>query len=134
MLVDKVFVYGSLRSGMFNYGKLLKGKVKGLEKGTIRGELFHIENKGYPAVICGDENIAGELMSFENFVGTLEELDELENFKESNENSEYLREVVEVSLEDGAKEIAYFYKYNTNSIMNKNDKLLKVNSGDWVNK
>ena len=29
MLVDKVFVYGSLRSGMFNYEKLLKGKVKG---------------------------------------------------------------------------------------------------------
>ncbi len=131
MLVDKVFVYGSLRSGMFNYEKLLKGKVKGLKKGTIYGELFHIENKGYPAVICGEEEITGELMTFKNFNKTLFELDELENFKVLDENSEYLREFVEVSLEDGTKETAYFYKYNTKSILNKEDKLLKVKSGDW---
>ncbi len=132
MLVNKVFVYGSLRSGMFNYEKLLNGKVKGVDKGTICGELFHIENKGYPAVICGDEEVAGELMEFKDFEKTLVELDELENFKELDNNSEYLREIVEVSLENGTKEKAYFYKYNTKSILNRKDKLLKVNSGDWI--
>lgn len=134
MLTEKVFVYGSLRSGMFNYEKLLKGKVKGLESGTVCGKLFHIENKGYPAVICGDSKIVGELMELKDFKKTLRELDELENYNEEDNNSEYIREVVEVSLENGTKEKAYFYKYNKKADINKKDKLLKVNSGDWVNR
>lgn len=134
MLTEKVFVYGSLRSGMFNYEKLLKGKVKGLESGTVCGKLFHIENKGYPAVICGDSKIVGELMEFKDFKKTLRELDELENYNEEDKNSEYIREVVEVSLENGTKEKAYFYRYNKEADINKVDKLLKVNSGDWVNR
>lgn len=134
MLVNKVFVYGSLRSGMFNYDKLLKGKVKGLKSGKISGELFHIENKGYPAVICGDKEVVGELMEFKDFNSTLIELDELESYIEGDKNSEYIREEVEVSLEDGTKEKAYFYKYNKGSKKNNGDKLIKVNSGDWLNK
>ena len=33
---------------MFNYKTHLEGKVKENVKGTIEGDLFHIENKGYP--------------------------------------------------------------------------------------
>lgn len=132
MLIEKVFVYGSLRSGMFNYDKLLQGKVKEFKTGTIKGELFHIENKGYPAVIDGNENIVGELMDLNNFNSTLDNLDELENYKPNDDNSEYLREIVEVSLEDGSTEKAYFYKYNNKSINNKDDILTKVNTGDWL--
>lgn len=134
MLIEKVFVYGSLRSGMFNYEKLLKGKVKGIESGTVYGELFHIENKDYPAVICGDRKIVGELMELKNFKDTLKELDELENYREGDNNSEYIREIVEVSLKDGTKEKAYFYKYNKEADRNKKDKLIKVDSGDWLNR
>lgn len=134
MLVNKVFVYGSLRSGMFNYDKFLKGKVKSVENGTIFGELFNMENKGYPAVIYGTEEVSGELMELKDSDKILVELDELENFKKLDNNSEYLREVIEVFLEDGTREKAYFYKYNPKSILNKNDELRKVNSGDWLNK
>lgn len=132
MLIDKIFVYGSLRSDMFNYNKLLNGKVYKVYKGTIKGRLFHLDNKGYPAVIPGNENIFGELMELKDFNKSLEELDELENYTEdNNENCEYLRKEVKVKLEDGSIEKAYYYEYNPESNINKNDNLLPVSYGDW---
>lgn len=132
MLIEKIFVYGSLRSDMFNYNKLLKGKVSKVFKGKINGELFHLENKGYPAVIPGNSTIVGELMELKDFDKTLKELDELENYREDNNiNCEYLRKVIDVKLEDGSNEKAYYYEYNPKSNINKNDKLIPVQSGDW---
>lgn len=132
MLVKKIFVYGSLRSDMFNYDKLLKGKVSKVYKGTITGQLFHLENKGYPAVIPGCNIIKGELMELNNFDKSLVELDELENYtEENNTNCEYLRKVVDVKLEDGTLEKAYYYEYNPKADINTNDELIPVEHGDW---
>lgn len=134
MLVEKIFVYGSLRSDMFNYDKLLKGKVSKVYKGTITGELFHLENKGYPAVIPGSNIIQGELMELNNFEKSLVELDELENYtEENNTNCEYLRKVVDVKLEDGTSEKAYYYEYNPKADINSKDVLITVGHGDWKN-
>ncbi|MEG1004440.1 gamma-glutamylcyclotransferase family protein [Clostridium sp.] len=130
--MKKVFVYGSLRDGMFNYDKFLQGKVKKTTPGTIKGDLFHIENKGYPAVITGDNKIVGELMEFVDFDSTLIDLDGLENYKPNDTNSEYLREVVNVTLDNGDVEKAFFYKYNDKSECNKKDVLKKVSHGDWL--
>ncbi|MEG0843159.1 MAG: gamma-glutamylcyclotransferase family protein [Romboutsia sp.] len=132
MLIEKIFVYGSLRSDMFNYEKLLLGKVSKVEKGTIMGKLFHIENKDYPAVIPGEDIIAGELMSLKNFDKSLDELDELENYTiDNNINCEYLRKIVSVKLEDGSIENAYYYEYNPKSNENVDDNLIPVEHGDW---
>lgn len=132
MLVDKIFVYGSLRSDMFNYDKLLKGKVSKVFKGSINGDLYHLENKGYPAVIPGNDIIKGELMELKDFNKSLIELDELENYTEDNNiNCEYLRKIIEVTLEDGSKENAYYYEYNPKANINLEDKLIPVQSGDW---
>lgn len=132
MLIDKIFVYGSLRSDMFNYERLLKGKVSKVYKGTITGELFHLDNKGYPAVIPGKNIILGELMELKDFDKSLHELDELENYTEDNNtNCEYLRKIVEVKLEDNTTESAYYYEYNPKANINKEDKLIGVNHGDW---
>lgn len=132
MLVDKIFVYGSLRSDMFNYNKLLNGKVLNVFKGKINGELFHIENKGYPAVIPGNNVIVGELMELKHFNETLKSLDKLENYTEDNNiNCEYLRKLIEVELEDGNKQKAYYYEYNPKANINIDDELIPVPSGDW---
>lgn len=132
MLVEKIFVYGSLRSDMFNYDKLLKGKVSKVFKGSISGDLYHLENKGYPAVIPGNDKIMGELMELKNFEKSLIELDELERYTEDNNiNCEYLRKIVEVTLEDGSKESAYYYEYNPKANINSEDKLIPVQGGDW---
>lgn len=132
MLIDKIFVYGSLRSDMFNYDKLLKGKVSKVYKGSIKGELFHLENKGYPAVIPGDSIIKGEMMELKNFDKSLVELDELENYTEDNNvNCEYIRKIVDVTLENGEIEKAYYYEYNPKADMNSKDELIPVGHGDW---
>ncbi|SCH85491.1 gamma-glutamylcyclotransferase family protein [Romboutsia sp. 1001713B170207_170306_H8] len=125
--IDKVFVYGSLRSDMFNYDVYLDGKVKENKKATVKGELFHLDNKGYPAVVPGDREVIGELMSFEDFESTLKELDELEAYVEGEENeNEYNRKVIDVTLEDGSIEKAYYYEYNPSADYNKDDKLIEV--------
>ncbi|WP_042274976.1 gamma-glutamylcyclotransferase family protein [Faecalimicrobium dakarense] len=132
MLVNKIFVYGSLRSDMFNYKKLLEGKVSNVVKGCINGELFHLDNKGYPAVIPGNKKIQGELMELIDFDKSLEGLDELERYSEDNNiNCEYLRKEVDVFLEDGSTEKAYYYEYNPKANINLNDKTIPVLSGDW---
>lgn len=132
MLVNKIFVYGSLRSDMFNYKKLLEGKVSNVVKGRINGDLFHLDNKGYPAVIPGNNKIQGELMELIDFNQSLDELDELERYCEDNNiNCEYLRKEVDVFLEDGTIEKAYYYEYNPKSNINLNDKKIPVSNGDW---
>ncbi len=131
-MLEKIFVYGSLRSDMFNYNKLLKGKTSKVNKGTIKGQLFHLENKGYPAVITGENTIYGELMELKDFKQTLKELDELENYTDNEGiECEYLRREVEVQLEDNSIEKAYYYEYNTGSNKNSEDNLIPVNHGDW---
>lgn len=132
MLVNKIFVYGSLRSDMFNYKKLLEGKVSNVVKGRINGDLFHLDNKGYPAVIPGSNKIHGELMELIDFDKSLEELDELERYCEDNNiNCEYLRKEVDVFLEDDRIEKAYYYEYNPKANINLNDKRIPVSNGDW---
>ena len=132
MLIQKIFVYGSLRSDMFNYDKLLKGKVSKVYKGAVYGSLFHIENKGYPAVIPGSSVIKGEIMELINFEKSLVELDDLENYTEDNNlNCEYLRKVVDVELENGEIEKAYYYEYNPKADINGEDRLISVAHGDW---
>lgn len=130
--IDKVFVYGSLRSDMFNYKIYLDGKVTSNKKANIEGVLLHIDNKGYPAVLSGNGQVAGELMEFKNFDETLKELDELEAYVEGDEDeNEYNRKIVDVKLEDGSTEKAYYYEYNPLAEYNKDDVLIEVDSGDW---
>ena len=130
--IEKVFVYGSLRSDMFNYNVYLNGKVEENKKATIKGDLFHLDNKGYPAVVPGDGEVVGELMTFKDFESTLKDLDELEAYEEGAEDeNEYNRVVVDVTLEDGTVEKAYYYEYNPSADYNKDDKLIPVESGDW---
>ena len=131
MLVKKVFVYGSLRSDMFNYNIYLNGKVKSTKKGYINGQLFHLDNKGYPAVVKGNKTIIGELMELNDFGLTLKELDAMENYELDGLNNEYNRREVDVTLIDGSIEKAYFYEYNKDTQINKDDLLISIECGDW---
>lgn len=131
MLTKKIFVYGSLRSDMFNYNIYLDGKVSSSKKGYIKGSLSHIDNKGYPAVIKGENNVLGELMELIDFETTLKELDDMESYTLSGDNNEYNRCEVEVTLLDGSIETAYYYEYNPLSEVNESDVLISIESGDW---
>ena len=58
--MEKIFVYGSLLKDFWNHDRVLKHRVRSIEKGTIKGELYHLP-AGYPAIISGENLIYGEI-------------------------------------------------------------------------
>ena len=58
--MEKIFVYGSLLKDFWNHDRVLKNRVRSIEKGTIQGELYHLP-AGYPAITSGQNLIYGEI-------------------------------------------------------------------------
>ena len=108
----KIFVYGSLRTGFYNYDKYLKGKVNDAKLGKVKGKLYHMPHKGYPALLEGEDIVIGEVMTIENFEEVMIPMDEMENYYGVNDSrNEYNRIVMDVELEDGKTESCYVYYY-----------------------
>lgn len=125
------FVYGSLMQGFWNEEKYLKGKVIRREPGKTNGRLYHIENKGFPALIEGTESVYGEVIWVNNFQKIVCELDQMESFSESKkQKSQYIRVVKSILLENQEIE-AYVYRYNSEAELNQDDQLHPIPSGAW---
>jgi gamma-glutamylcyclotransferase (GGCT)/AIG2-like uncharacterized protein YtfP len=99
----KVFVYGSLMNGFWNFEILLGDKVKEIRKGTTRGEIYHLP-EGYPGAIEGCGQIHGELIEVDD--KTLKELDLLEGYRGESSANLYNRVLREVTLYNGTKKSA----------------------------
>ncbi|MEZ3506800.1 MAG: gamma-glutamylcyclotransferase [Lachnospiraceae bacterium] len=56
-----MFVYGTLRKGMYNYEKYYKAHDSFRGYGYVKGELHAIKGKEYPALIEGERMILGEI-------------------------------------------------------------------------
>ena len=76
----KIFVYGSLRTGFFNYNKYLLGKVSEAQVGKVKGKLYHMPHKGYPALLEGDDVVIGEVMTLNDFENVMIPMDKMENY------------------------------------------------------
>ncbi len=127
-----LFVYGSLMEGFFNYEKALVGKIKERQKAWVKGSLYHLENKGYPALIEGVSPVEGELLLIEETPELLRILDQIENYSEEDLlESEYLREKILVSVEAGQELEAFIYRYNTGSSLNSKDIKIPLPNGSW---
>lgn len=127
-----LFVYGSLMEGFFNYEKALVGKIKERQKAWVKGSLYHLENKGYPALIEGGSPVEGELLLIEETPELLRILDQIENYSEEDLlESEYLREKILVSVEAGQELEAFIYRYNTRSSLNSKDVKIPLPDGSW---
>lgn len=113
-LSNNIFVYGSLLENFFNYNKYLKGKVLKRSYARTKGKLFHQIDKGYPAMIEGDDFVYGELLEIDDWDNTVIELDKLENFYgEDNVNNEYNRVLLQIEqLEDSSVISSFVYMYN----------------------
>ena len=130
----KIFVYGSLRTGFYNYDKYLKGKVKDAKLGKVKGKLYHMPHKGYPALLEGEDVVIGEVMTVKNFEEVMIPMDEMENYYGANDSrNEYNRIVMDVELENGETESCYCYYYamNDEEVFNKNS--IYIKNGDWAN-
>ena len=87
--MEKVFVYGSLRTDFWNYDKVLKNRVRQVEKGQIKGDLYHLP-AGYPAVILGEGTVYGEVITLSQDK-ILKSLDLLEGYMGEGEENLYVR-------------------------------------------
>lgn len=130
--IKRFFVYGSLREGFFNYDIYLKGHVLTNEIATTKGELYHINHKGYPALIDGDRDIEGEVIKVDDHIKLTKVLDEMENFYGvNNSNNEYERIEKEVTLTNGEKEMCYVYKYVDINANEFDDNYIYLNENSW---
>lgn len=130
--VKYLFVYGSLMEGFFNSEKALVGKVERRIKAKTKGKLYHLANKGYPALVDGEDTVYGELLVMKDLDATFPALNKIENyFGENDPKNEYHRVVIEVETLDGHKELAYAYKYNEDNVENQKDKRVYIPSGNW---
>lgn len=60
--MERIFVYGSLREGMYNYDLYLKSENTFRRYAYVKGTLFTIQSKPYPALLLeGDDMIIGEI-------------------------------------------------------------------------
>lgn len=130
----KVFVYGSLREGFFNYDKYLKNKVSHASLGEVKGKLFHLSHKGYPALLEGEDTIIGEIMEIKDFYENIVSLDEMEGYIsfEDASNNEYIRTIMDVkNLHTNTMESCYVYKYVEFNDKNFNQHAVHIPDGDW---
>lgn len=133
-----IFVYGSLREGFFNYNKYLDGKVYNNRKAKLENmRLYHMDYKGYPAIINGDETVFGEIITLNesDYESTMKAVDEMEGFiSENNPENEYHKIILEVEdINTNEKEKCFVYFYNKDKDIDFDNKAEHIPNGDWKN-
>lgn len=93
---EKIFVYGTLRKGMYNYDLYLKGKNSFRRFGYVKGKLMTLKEKKYPALLLeGDTLILGEVHEVDSkFIDVLDELESY--FGENNPSNEYNKVICDI--------------------------------------
>lgn len=126
--MKKIFVYGSLRQGFWNYDKVLKHRIKNIELGSIKGfSLYHLP-EGYPAIIKGEDIIHGEICTLSN-AKHLKSIDLLEGYAGDASTDLYTRIKQPVLLSTGEEELCWVYVYtNPQYVQNKGK---YIPHGDW---
>ena len=77
----KIFTYGSLREGFFNYNSYLSGKVISTRIGKLKNaDLYHMPYKGYPAILPGTGEVIGEVMEIKDYENVMKAIDKMEGF------------------------------------------------------
>ncbi|MBR1270854.1 gamma-glutamylcyclotransferase [Bradyrhizobium sp. AUGA SZCCT0222] len=115
MISDRLFVYGTLMRGFDHpMAKLLSRSADFIGEATCRGRLYLI--KHYPGLVLSDDPadiVSGELYRLRDREALLGEFDMYEacgpGFRAP---TEYLRQMLNVTLADGSASEAWTYVYN----------------------
>jgi gamma-glutamylcyclotransferase (GGCT)/AIG2-like uncharacterized protein YtfP len=115
MISDRLFVYGTLMRGFDHpMAKLLSGHADFIGEAQCRGRLYQV--KHYPGLVLSDipaDIVFGELYSLRQPVELLREFDMYEACGEGfAQPTEYIRQMLAVTLADGTAEPAWTYIYN----------------------
>jgi gamma-glutamylcyclotransferase (GGCT)/AIG2-like uncharacterized protein YtfP len=126
----KVFVYGTLKPGEYNYQRYCAGKVVAAQPATAFGRLFALP-VGYPAMTAGEETVCGVLLSFSD-PAVLQDLDQLEDYDPHRlpAQNEYNRVQIEVfDLSGQMLDFAWVYLMTPEQVERRGGVL--VASGCW---
>ncbi|MDF0522464.1 gamma-glutamylcyclotransferase [Bradyrhizobium yuanmingense] len=115
MSSDRLFVYGTLMRGFDHpMARLLAGHAEFISEATCRGRLVLVEH--YPGLLLSEaptDIVHGELFHLRVPDELLRELDMYEACGEGfPEPTEYLRQMIGVTLPDGTTGKAWTYVYN----------------------
>ncbi|MGY4154949.1 gamma-glutamylcyclotransferase (GGCT)/AIG2-like uncharacterized protein YtfP [Bradyrhizobium sp. USDA 4461] len=115
MTSDLLFVYGTLMRGFDHpMAKLLAGNAEFLGSAQCRGRLYLV--KHYPGLVVSDDAadiVHGELFRLREPEAMLREFDMYEACGDGfPPPTEYLRELLTVTLADGSVREAWTYLYN----------------------
>ena len=115
MTSDRLFVYGTLMRGFDHpMARLLSANADFLGPATCRGRLYLV--KHYPGLVLSDDPadlVFGELYRLRQRDAMLREFDMYEACGEGfAQPTEYLRQTLQVALDDGAASEAWTYVYN----------------------
>jgi gamma-glutamylcyclotransferase (GGCT)/AIG2-like uncharacterized protein YtfP len=115
MTSDRLFVYGTLMRGFDHpMARLLSANADFLGPATCQGRLYLV--KHYPGLLRSDdptEVVFGELYRLREPDALLGEFDMYEACGEGfSQPTEYLRQMLQVTLDDGSASEAWTYVYN----------------------
>jgi len=115
MTSDRLFVYGTLMRGFDHpMARLLSANADFLGPATCRGRLYLV--KHYPGLLLSDDPadlVFGELYRLRQRDAMLREFDMYEACGEGfAQPTEYLRQTLQVALDDCAASEAWTYVYN----------------------
>ena len=128
----RLFVYGSLMEGFFNYKKSLEGMVISRKPAMVRGLLYHQSLKGYPAMMAGEGWVRGEFLELKDYEKLISLCDEIEGFSGHGcGDNEYDRHVSPVVLENGEEVFAQVYWYARRDLGSPENPAITIPSGDW---
>lgn len=131
--MTRIFVYGTLREGMYNYDIYLKGKTSNIQKAYVKGELYQLEGVAYPALLDGDAYITGEIMELQD-KELLLALDQMEGFIEDGHiDNEYDRKLMDIYDEnEQCIDQLPVYFYNCRKEENRKRLGKRILSNDYV--
>ena len=115
MTSDRLFVYGTLMRGFDHpMAKLLSRSADFLGEAKCKGRLYRV--KHYPALVLSNDPadiVLGELYRLRARDALLREFDMYEACGEGfAEPTEYVRKMLNVTLDDGSASEAWTYVYN----------------------
>ncbi|HEY9811778.1 MAG TPA: gamma-glutamylcyclotransferase [Halomicronema sp.] len=92
----KVFVYGTLKPGEYNYLRFCTGSIVSFQPAITRGKLYSLR-VGYPGMVEENGLVQGFLLCFKDDA-VLEDLDKLEEYNPNRpaDQNEYERKQVEI--------------------------------------
>ncbi|ABX05077.1 AIG2 family protein [Herpetosiphon aurantiacus DSM 785] len=124
-----LFVYGTLRTGEYNWQIYLAGKT--LSETPAIAHQHQLYANRYPYMIVGEGSVVGTLVEIkpELYQAVMQEIDELEQFRPAG-NSWYLRVVRDVQV--GERQVLAWMYYAGERVTQHLTDDHHIAHGDWV--